>query len=264
MILTLFSDDPEVAAAADRAGVDRVGPDLEHLGKSARQGGLGWRISAHRESDIDAVGSRLSRARLLVRINPLAQAGCQELERVLGKGAQVVMLPMVRCAEEVCRFVDRVDGRACTIALIETASGLAGAGDIAAVPGLSEIHFGLNDLALDLGVTNRFGLLADARLERACGQVRSAGVRLGVGGIAPVDAEPPITPRLVYAALVRLGAEATLLSRSFLAGGFRPRLAAEVRRARDLFEALQEAPARELARAQRRLDEQVDEVGTLR
>lgn len=34
--LTLVTDDPVLAATADRAGVDHIGPDLEHLGKRER------------------------------------------------------------------------------------------------------------------------------------------------------------------------------------------------------------------------------------
>ena len=56
--LTLFTNRPALALAADRAGVDRIGPDLERLGKlngrrsprsygaCATSSGTGWRKTA--------------------------------------------------------------------------------------------------------------------------------------------------------------------------------------------------------------------------
>ena len=103
---------------------------------------------------------------------------------------------------------------------------------VGGVPGLDELHVGINDLALALGLPNRFCVLLEpgrrARRTCRCG----AGLRLGVGGIGRVaDAGLPIAPDLIYAQYPRLGATGALMSRSFLAG--RCDLAAEVRRSRE-------------------------------
>ena len=45
------------AARADAAGVDRIGVDLDRLGKRDRQAGLGSSISPHTEDDLVRVGA---------------------------------------------------------------------------------------------------------------------------------------------------------------------------------------------------------------
>ena len=60
--LTLFTNRPALALAADRAGVDRIGPDLERLGKLERQRGMSTWISDHIEADLPAVYAALERS----------------------------------------------------------------------------------------------------------------------------------------------------------------------------------------------------------
>ena len=55
LVLTLWTSDPALAARADAAGVERVGVDMERLGKRARQRGLGTWISPHTEDDLAKV-----------------------------------------------------------------------------------------------------------------------------------------------------------------------------------------------------------------
>jgi len=99
-VLTLFTRDPDLAARADRAGVDRIGPDLERIGKDERQGKLKTWISDHTGDDVPAVRARLSRARLFVRTNPPHAGLGEEIETLLAAGAQVLMLPMFRTPGE--------------------------------------------------------------------------------------------------------------------------------------------------------------------
>src|SRR6185436_12988331 len=62
LVLTLWTSDPQLAARADAAGVERIGVDLERLGKRDRQGGLGTWISEHTEADLATVGTALAGA----------------------------------------------------------------------------------------------------------------------------------------------------------------------------------------------------------
>src|SRR5687768_18349093 len=71
VVLTLWTGDPRLAARADAAGVDRIGVDLERLGKAERQRGLGTWISAHAEADLAALAPALTRAALFARVNPI-------------------------------------------------------------------------------------------------------------------------------------------------------------------------------------------------
>src|SRR3712207_5278421 len=104
VVLTLWTADPEQARVADEAGVERIGVDLERLGKRERQRGLGTWISPHREEDLDALAAALTCARLFARVNPLNPDSAREVESVLASGVEVIMLPMVTDAGEADRF----------------------------------------------------------------------------------------------------------------------------------------------------------------
>jgi citrate lyase beta subunit len=219
-VLTLWTDDPLLARAADAAGVDRIGVDLETQGKRERQAGLGTWISTHRTGALRELRSVLVRARLFARVNPLHDDTPGEVERLLDLGVGVLMLPMFNTAEEIARFSGIVDGRATVVPLLETARAAEDVARICGVPGLCEIHVGINDLALSLGMKNRFEVLDSELIERVSAAVRDAGLRFGIGGIGRVqDAGLPIPPDLIYAQHARLGARAALLSRAFIHPG---------------------------------------------
>jgi citrate lyase beta subunit len=220
LVLTLWTNDPALAARADAAGVDRIGLDLERHGKAERQRGLGTWISAHREDEFGGVGDALLDADLFARANPIHDGTAAEVDRLVRHGVRVLMLPMFGDADDVRRFVAAVDGRAQVVLLLETAAAADRAGEIAALPGVDEVHIGLNDLTLALELPNRFATLGSDRLERVCAAVLETGCPLGVGGLGrPGDAGLPIAPDLVYASLARLGATGALVSRSFLVDG---------------------------------------------
>lgn len=50
--------------------------------------------------------------------------------------------------------------------------------------GIDEIHIGLNDLHLSLGLTFVFELLANGVVESLCNKLRASSVTYGFGGIA--------------------------------------------------------------------------------
>jgi citrate lyase beta subunit len=118
----LITDDPVLAANADRAGVDRIGPDLERVGKTDRQSGLDTRLSRHKIDDVAKVGRVLTHAKLFVRVNPINAGTTAEVDAVIARGAGLLMLPFFRSVDEVEKFVRLVDGRAAVMLLLETAS----------------------------------------------------------------------------------------------------------------------------------------------
>lgn len=230
---TLFTNRPALAAAAERAGVDRVGPDLERIGKRERQGGTGRWISDHTEAELPAVFAQLGPARRFVRCNPPHAALAEELERLVASGAQVIMLPHFHRVDQAAGFVRAVAGRAKTVLLAETASAAARVGELCRIEGLDEIHFGLNDLALDLGVPNQFALLCEPLLEDACAALTAENFPFAVGGIGrALDDSLPVPSELIYAQYPRLGATGALLSRVFSNGLGDAEFAQEVARAR--------------------------------
>ena len=248
VVLTLWTNDPSTARSADAAGVDRIGVDLERVGKAERQAGLGTWISPHSVDDLARLRPAVAHGRLFARVNPVHAGSGDEVESALAAGAEVLMLPMFRSATEVARFVALVAGRARVVGLLETREAVADVEAVVRVAGLDELHIGINDLALELGLPNRFGVLVSDAAERVARATADAGLRLGVGGIGRLsDTELPIAPDLLYAQYPRLGATAALLSRSFLAGGCD--LAPEIRRARERLEWWAGRPRAELDRA---------------
>ncbi|WP_435770425.1 aldolase/citrate lyase family protein [Nocardioides sp. SYSU DS0651] len=241
MHLILITADPRRAAIAAQAGVDRVMVDLEMVGKHERQGHLDTVISGHTAADIGVVRAAAPQVALVVRTDPWPHAAAQ-VERALEAGADVLMLPMFTSADEVRSFVDLVDGRATTMLLLETPAALASVDDVLAVPGVDEIHVGLNDLHLALGHTFMFELVANGTVEKVSSAARRAGVRFGFGGVARLCGSSALPPQLILSEHVRLGSTQVILSRDFHAvfddEDTERALAIEVARLRGAHEAL--------------------------
>jgi hypothetical protein len=256
-VLTLWTNDPALAARADAAGIDRIGVDLERLGKQERQAGLGTWISPHREEDLPALARSLRTARLFARTEPMHEGSEAQVERLVASGVEVLMLPMFRTSDEVARFAELVAGRARVVLLLETVEAVEDVEAIVQVEGVDEVHLGLNDLTLALGLRNRFELLATPVAEQVAHAVAAAGLPFGAGGIGRVgDTGLPIPPDLVYAQLARLGAGATLISRAFTGSGPGDvELDAEVGRSRRRLAEWAGRPEEELEAARRELSE---------
>lgn len=229
--LTLFTNDPILAQAADGAGVDRIGPDLETWGKLERQAHLDTRKSDHTLEDVFAVGKVLRNAQLFARANPLHPGSRTEVEALLGAGVRVLMFPMFHSAEEVDTLINLVAGRARVVLLIETAAAALRLRRILKVPGIDEVHFGLNDLRLSLGVSSHFEVLASDWMELLCRTLSETGIPFGIAAVAqPGDTLLPVPSDLVYAQYARLGSQGALLARSFFKDGMD--FSEEVRRVR--------------------------------
>jgi 2-keto-3-deoxy-L-rhamnonate aldolase RhmA len=232
-VLTLFTKDPVLAAAADRAGVDRIGVDMEQIGKGARQGHLATWISDHAESDLAGIRPVLERAQLFARCNPVHAGSAAEIDRLVDAGVRVIMLPYFKTTAAAETFVRLVDARAHPVLLVETADAAAVIDDLCRIPGVSEIHIGLNDMRLSLGWPSHFHVLVSEFLERICDAILTAGHRLGVGGLGRAgDNDLPVPADLVSAQIARLRATAALVSRSFFREPVPPDLDAEFRKLR--------------------------------
>jgi len=219
-ILTALTSDPAMIRAADAAGVNRIGLDIERLGKAHRQGHIpGARISDQRLEELGTVAAHVRHAEVFIRVNPIHLGSREEIEEALALGARAVMLPQFTTAREVEMFVRILGGRASAVLLLETAAGIVNLRDIVAVDGISEIMVGLNDLHLALGMSSHFEVVSSDVIRRISGVVLEAGRRFGFGGVARVDdGSLPVPPDLVIAQYPRLGATAAWLSRSFFHG----------------------------------------------
>jgi len=264
-VLTLWTNEAGLARRADAAGVDRIGLDLETFKKAERQPKtLATWISTHREEHLPRLRESIGRGKLFCRVNPIADPDCKaQIDRLVGYGVEVMMLPMFTTPDEVARFVGYVNGRAECVILLENCEAADRVEQIVKVPGISDVHVGINDLTLSLCKRtgemnkNRFGVLASDLMLRIGRAVLGEGIRFGVGGIGrALDSGQKISSDLIYAQYPRLGATAALIARSFF--GHDPEgmdVTAEVKRARGRLAWWAARPAPELEAARRQLAE---------
>lgn len=218
--LMYITNRPEIAQIAETAGVDRIFVDMEFIGKDERQKGLDTVKSHHTLQDVAAIKGAVETAELLVRVNPIHGAlpdypdSRAEIDGAIAAGADILMLPYFKTAEEVRSFLRLVDGRARTMLLLETPEAVEQLDEILALPGIDEVHIGLNDLSIGYGKRFMFELLADGTVEQLCFKLRRKGVFYGFGGIASLG-NGMLPSEYIIREHYRLGSGCVILSRSF-------------------------------------------------
>lgn len=212
--LMMIVNQPEIARYVAERGVDRIFVDLESLGKQERQGHLDTWMSAHTFDDISRVRDAIGERELLVRLNPWHPGSPAEIDQALARGADLLMLPMFRRTDELAAFCAAVADRAPVIPLVETAEAFACLDAVAAVPGVSEVFIGLNDLHLSCGLKFMFQPLANGMLDQAAEILHRRGTPFGFGGIARVG-EGLLPAERILGEHVRLGSSSVILSRTF-------------------------------------------------
>lgn len=212
--LFLITNSPAIARFAVQNGVDRVFVDLEIIGKAERQGHLDTVISRHSMDDVAAIRHAIPQSELMVRLNPLNGHSEFEIDSAVRAGADILMLPMYRSADEVRAFEAHVGGRARICLLAETPEAMETLDVCSALEGVSEVHIGLNDLSLALGRRFMFELMVDGTVEQMAATLRKVGKPFGIGGLARVG-EGLLPAEMIVAEHVRMGSTAAILSRTF-------------------------------------------------
>ena len=196
----------------------RIFVDLEKNGKAERQKGHDTFISTHTLDDVGRVRSLVKNSRLMVRVNPLRSdhpaASRAEVDAVINRGADLLMLPMFSTAAELKAFAEIVAGRVPLVPLLETAGALQTLDEWIDTPGIFEVFVGLNDLHLSLGCRFMFEPLLMGHVDRVASVAKSRGLRFGFGGIARM-AQGALAGKAVLAEHIRLGSSAVILSRTF-------------------------------------------------
>ena len=217
--LMYITNSPDVALIAQKSGVDRIFADLEFIGKNVRQAGMDTVKSRHNINDVKKFSKLLTSSRLLVRCNRWHEKGnglkgsVREIEEIIDAGADYIMLPYFRTKEEVRLFSEAVGGRVKTVVLCETASAAGAISEIVR-ENIDEVHIGLNDLSIELGMNFMFEPLAYGIVDDICRKISVSGKPYGFGGIASVN-NGLIAGRKIIAEHYRLGSKRAILSRSF-------------------------------------------------
>lgn len=212
--LLYITNNPAVALIAEKNGVDRIMIDLETLGKEERQKDMNTVKSHHAVRDVERVSNVLTKAEMLVRVNPWNENSVDEIEAVISTGADRIMLPMWKTVFEATSFLETVGGRVHTILLLETREAVEIIEEVLEHPLLEEIHIGLNDLHLSYGLSFMFEPLANGTVENLCKKFKTKGIRYGFGGIARIG-EGTLPAERIVMEHYRLGSTIAILSRSF-------------------------------------------------
>ena len=209
-----ITNNVEVALIAENCGVDRIWIDLEKMGKEERQKGMNTVKSNHTIEDVRRLAGVLKKAELMVRIDPWHNGSEEEIERVIAAGAQRIMLPMWRSAEEADAFLRSVGQRVRTTLLLEHKDAVDCVDKVLENPLLDEIHIGLNDLHLSYGLDFMFELLANGTVDKLCKKFADRKIPYGFGGVARLG-EGTIPAEKIIMEHYRLGSTRVILSRSF-------------------------------------------------
>ena len=218
--LMYITNRPDIAQIAESAGVDRIFVDMEFIGKDKRQKGLDTVKSHHTVSDVRVIRNAVETAEVLARVNPIHEAlpdypsSKEEIDATVAAGADIIMLPYFKTAEEVRSFLELVGGRTRTMLLVETPEAVAEIDRILELPGIDEVYIGLNDLSLGYHLPFMFQLLADGTVEQLCFKLRKKGIFFGFGGIASLG-NGLLPSEYIIREHYRLGSGCVILSRSF-------------------------------------------------
>ena len=218
--LMYITNRPEVAKIAEDSGVDRIFIDMEYIGKDERQAGMDTVKSHHTISDIKKIRPIINNAELLVRVNPIHKktndycSSFEEINHVIDAGADIIMLPMFRNAQEVKEFLSIVDHRVKTILLLENKDAVDNLEDILKLEGIDEVHIGFNDLHISYKKKFMFELLTDGTVKKICKTLKNKEIPFGFGGIARIG-HGALPAEYIIPEHYALGSQMVILSRSF-------------------------------------------------
>ena len=218
--LMYITNNPAVAKIAEDAGVDRIFVDMEYIGKDLRQRGMDTAKNHHTIADVARIRKVIKKAQLMVRVNPIHDrlkdymSSEEEINAAIDAGADIVMLPYFKTADEVRRFVKIVNGRAITFPLLETPEAVDQIDEILKIKGIDEIHIGLNDLSIGYHESFLFEPLADGTVDMLARKFQAAGIPYGFGGIASIG-KGMLPAEYVIREYYRLHSTRVILSRSF-------------------------------------------------
>ena len=224
--LMYITNNPDVARIAQDAGVERIMVDMEYIGKDERQKKFGTPQNRHSFSDVRRIREVVDSAQLVVRCNPIHRGvegypdSCMETERIINLGADVIMLPYFKNPEEVREHISYVKGRAKVYLLVETSQAVENLDEILEIPGIDEIHIGLNDLGICYRKKFLFEVLADGTVDKICDKIRQKGIPYGIGGIGAPGRPFCVSEHMVPAETLireqyRLKSSSVILSRAF-------------------------------------------------
>ena len=211
MEFIIITNDKVQAEIASKNGV-RVMVDLEILGKAKRQENKDTFITDHNASDIARM--REVAGEVIVRIDPYNENSALQIDEVIQAGADYIMLPYFKTAQEVQAVVDLTRGRAKFIPLFEHIAAVQNADEILLIEGIEAAYLGLNDLYLSIGNDFIFEPLAAGYVDQFAKLCGIYEIKFGFGGIG-ISGQGDIPAEMILREHARLNSEMVILGRSF-------------------------------------------------
>ncbi|MGQ0811191.1 MAG: aldolase/citrate lyase family protein [Nitrospiraceae bacterium] len=223
----LYATDTEFIRSAVAAGVDGVVIDWEQFGRHDPRS-VGRELISHRAvADLQRVRASTG-AQVVCRLNRPGPWTETEVSLALTHGADALLLPMVRAAEEVEAALQCVACRVPLGIVIETLEAVRLASQLAHLP-VSRVHVGLQDLSKACGGPHMFSPLLDGTVERLRLYFT---VPVGFGSLTLPELGNPVPCRLLIGELTRLNCGFSFLRNSFLQDIRDRQIAVEVPRLR--------------------------------
>lgn len=210
-----ITNNPDVASACERAGVDRIFIDMEYIGKDKRQDGLDTVKNHHTVEDVKNVRTAISKSKLLVRVNPIHDGSEDEINAVINAGADFIMLPMWKSVDDVKAFYSIVKRRVKTILLLETEEARKCLDDVVVLDDVDEIYIGLNDLHLSQHKKFMFELYVDGTVDEIVTKLKAKNIKFGIGGVGKVNCDNLLPAEHILCEHYRLGSSMAILARVF-------------------------------------------------
>lgn len=210
-----ITNDPKQALNLSECGIQQIMVDTEIMGKVERQGHKDTIISDHSLNDILVLKNLSLEAEIICRINPFHNGTFDEIDTAIRNGADVIMIPMITSMEDYQSMVDRIHNKAKALPLIETPYSFFNLSQILDYSKLTQIHFGLNDLCISLGMKNLFEVLLSQTFQDTVSNIKTSGLTKGIGGIGDPQISQKVSPLALLNRYLKCGSNSVILSRSF-------------------------------------------------
>lgn len=259
MLLLIIAENVEQAELFQKAGVDIIFFDLETLGKKSRQKGLNSFITKNKITSLPRFRKVINKSKLLVRVNPINSNSAEEIKTVLESKPDIIMLPMVKTADEVIIFDNLVSDKAEKLIMIETSESLEKVDEIIKASKNSDFFIGLNDLHLSLGMSFMFEPLSNGIIEHLSDIFNASNIKFGFGGIAKLG-EGLLSSKLILSEHIRLGSSFVILSKSYKENTSNKNFDIEIKKIREHIQLLKSSPKTLLDDNKHELINQVNKI----
>lgn len=210
-----ITNNPKQAQNFTECGIQQIMVDIETLGKVERQGHKDTIISNHLLSDVSHIKDLNLDADIICRINPFHKNTFEEIDKAIINGADIIMIPMITSIDNYRSMVDSIGKRAKVLPLIETPYSVFKLSAILEYSALTQIHFGLNDLCLSLGMKNLFEVLLSEVFQSTVSNIQVDGMIRGIGGIGDPQVSQKVSPLNLLNRYMKCHSNSVILSRSF-------------------------------------------------